>query len=102
MIHGALWVCRIYLTKALFKYLATKPIKRCLVTKHAKVVLSGQMLLLRHSLHTVAVPAVQAAVKTELSYPENKITALQLTKTKKVLKLLWHLLIVNWRILGLI
>ena len=56
-------------------------------------------------MHTVAAPAVRAAIKTQLSYRNDSIEvfffSLQLTKTKAMFKLLW-LLLTNLTILSLI
>ena len=55
-----------------------------------------------HSLHAATAPAIRAAVKTLLSYRNDTITALKLTKMKAMVKLLWLLLIFYLRIPGLI
>ena len=53
---------------------------------------------------TVTVPALRAAVETELSYRNDTIKSFssQLTKMKTILNLLWLLQMFNSRILGLI
>ena len=56
------------------------------------------------SLHTAAEPAVQAAVKNQVSYRKDMKIAFffALAKMKTMVKLLWPLLIINQRITGLI
>ena len=56
----------------------------------------------RNTLHTAAEPAVRAPGITSSKRHDNSLFLRQATKIKTMLKLLWPLLIVNSRILGLI
>ena len=70
----------------------------------ARFLLCTLCIFRRVSLHTATAPAVRAGIKTQLSYRNDTIIAFssQLAKIKTVGMLLWPLLVVNLRILGLI
>ena len=79
------------------------PRLNCSLTRRSRSVHSGFVSSVL-TLHTPTAPAVRAAVKTELSYRNGMIIAFFFAgnKIKTMLKLVWPLLIIKLRILGLI